>query len=123
MPSDASATASSVSPTLANTWRVAFAIWWKFCLIQLVIGGLAGFLGYAIPYGQLRFWLMTVISNTLSPAVNDYLFARQEAVQLAIDLAVALIGAIFLLLIMNVLVARTVGRRFGAFRLVLQRVQ
>jgi hypothetical protein len=70
---------------------------------------LAGFLGYLIPWGQLRFWLAIQIANVFGDA--------------PISVSVATRDAGWHRCHVNSLLARHVGRTFGGFRLVLQRVR
>jgi hypothetical protein len=112
-----------VSPPLANTRRVTFAIWWNLCAVTGVCGFIAGFLAYTLPRGQLEFWLLASVAKVLGPVVAEYLHTVPGALQAAIDIAIDFIGVAFLFLAMNWLLAWHVGRRIGKYRLVLQRVQ
>jgi hypothetical protein len=73
-----------VQPTLGNTRRIAFAIWWKLCAALWIGPFLAGFLGYLIPWGQLRFWLAIQIANVFGDAIGQYLFRSPHAMQVGI---------------------------------------
>ena len=73
-----------VQPTLGNTRRIAFAIWWKLCAVLWIGPFLAGFLGYLIPWGQLRFWLAIQIANVFGDAIGQYLFRSPHAMQVGI---------------------------------------
>jgi len=111
-----------VRPTLRNTFRVTLAIWWKLFAIYAVIGFALGFLGYVIPYGQLRFWLANAIVNLLGPSAEGILSALPfSVIAAAADCLVVILGALLLLCILSWLVAHHIGRRFGSYRLVLRR--
>ena len=112
-----------VQPTLGNTRRITFAISWKLFTLLWVGPFLMGSLGYTIPWGQLQFWLATLISNILGPAYGEYLFQSPRAMQLALVIAFNGFELLLVFALLNWLLARHVGRTFGGFRLVLQRVQ
>ena len=111
-----------VQPTLGNTRRIAFAIWWKLSALLWTGPLLLGFLGYSIPWRQLQFWLATEITNVFGDAIGEYLFRWPPAMQFGFAVAFNLfiLAAFFVLL--NWLLSRHVGRTFGGFRLRLQRV-
>jgi quinol-cytochrome oxidoreductase complex cytochrome b subunit len=112
-----------VQPTLGNTRRIAFAIWWKLCAVLWIGPFLAGFLGYLIPWGQLRFWLAIQIANVFGDAIGQYLFRSPHAMQVGVVVRFNIFTLAIVFVLLNALLARHVGRTFGGFRLVLQRVQ
>jgi hypothetical protein len=112
-----------VQPTLGNTRRITFAIWWKLCAVFWISPFLAGFLGYSIPWQQLQFWLATQIANVFGDAIGEYLFRSPHAMQVGFVVTFNIFALAVVFVLLNWLLARHVGRTFGGFRLVLQRVQ
>jgi hypothetical protein len=109
-------------PTLGNTRRISLAISWKLCAVLWIGPFLMGLLGYMIPVGQLQFWLATLISNVFGEAVGEYLFRSPRAMQMAFVVMFNIFELALVFVLLNWLLARHVGRTFGGFRLVLQRV-
>jgi hypothetical protein len=112
-----------VQPTLGNTRRITLAITWKLCALLWIGPFLMGFLGYMIPLGQLQFWLATLISNVFGFAIGEYLFGSPRAMQIAFVMTFNVFELVLVFALLNWLLARHIGRTFGSFRLVLQRVQ
>jgi quinol-cytochrome oxidoreductase complex cytochrome b subunit len=111
-----------VQPTLGNTRRISFAISWKLFALLWIGPFLMGFLGYVIPWGQLRFWLIVQITNVFGDAIGEYLFRSPGAMQAAFVVAFNILYFAFAFILLNWLLARHVGRTFGGFRLLLQRM-
>ena len=112
-----------VQPTLGNTRRITLAISWKLCALLWIGPFLMGFAGYVIPFDQLQFWLTVLISNVFGPAVGEYLFRWPGAMQVASVITFNVFELVLVLVLLNWLLARHIGRTFGSFRLVLLRVQ
>lgn len=112
-----------VQPTLGNTRRITLAISWKLCALLWIGSFLMGLAGYIIPFGQLQFWLVVQISNVFGSAIGEYLFRWPRAMQLAFVITFNIFELVLVFGLLNWLLARHVGRTFGGFRLVLQRVQ
>ena len=112
-----------VQPTLGNTRRITLAISWKLFALLWLGPFLMGFAGYIIPFGQLQFWLLVLISNVLGSTIGEYLFRSPRAMQLAVAITFNVFGLVLVFFLLNWLLARHIGRTFGGFRLVLQRVQ
>jgi quinol-cytochrome oxidoreductase complex cytochrome b subunit len=112
-----------VQPTLGNTRRITLAISWKLFALLWIGPFLMGFAGYIIPYGQLRFWLIGQIANVFGSAIGEYLFRWPRAMQVAFVITFNVFELVLVFVLLNWLLTRHVGRTFGGFRLVLQRVQ
>ena len=111
-----------VQPTLGNTRRISFAIAWKLFALLWIGPFLLGFADYIIPFGQLQFWLLTLISDVFGSAVAEYLFRSPRAMELALVTMFNVFELLLVVVLLNWLLARHIGRTFGGFRLVLQRV-
>jgi hypothetical protein len=112
-----------VQPTLGNTRRITLAISWKLCALLWIGPFLMGFLATMIPSGQLQFWLATLISNLFGVGIGEYLFRSPHAMQAVFVVTFNIFELVVVFVLLNWLLARHVGRTFGGFRLVLQRVQ
>jgi uncharacterized membrane protein YccF (DUF307 family) len=112
---------NTVLPTMANTRGIAFAIWWKVCLVWIAAGGVLGFVATVLPYGQMRFWLSAFLVRPFGnrPAA----MWLQDHAELAIDAVAAVLSAALIFLFINWIVASHAGRRFEGYRLMLQRVE
>lgn len=81
-----------------------------------------GLLGYVMPWAQLRFWLIVQIANVFGDPIGEYLFRSLGVMQDAFVVAFNILSFAFVFILLNWLLARHVGRTFGGFRLLLQRV-
>jgi hypothetical protein len=118
-----------IAGTRRATRRVALAMWWKLSLLwaafQLAIGFVTGLLGYVIPFGQLRFWLATLISTLIYGLFGEQVTERIDYVlagEVTLVVALLAIEAAFFFVLMHWLLSSHIGRTFGHFRLTLQRV-
>jgi hypothetical protein len=112
-----------VQPTLANTRRISLAISWKLCALLWVGPFLMGLLGYVIPWGQLQFWLTILITHVFGDAIGEYLFRSPRAIEAALTVTLNIFELVLVFILLNWLLVRHIGRTFGGFRLVLQRVR
>jgi quinol-cytochrome oxidoreductase complex cytochrome b subunit len=112
--------------TMTKTRRIAFAIWWKLCLIWLAGGAIAGFASYLLPVGQIRFWLATVVGTVFENTGGEdaaQAFFGTGAADLTFSVLASVASAIVLYVLVNWAIASHIGRNFGGFRLALERAE
>jgi hypothetical protein len=63
------------------------------------------------------------IANVFGDAIGQYLFRSLNAMQVGVVVTFNIFTLAIVFVLLNSLLARHVGRTFGGFRLVLQRVQ
>lgn len=107
---------------MANTRRIAFAIWWKICLAWIAVSAVAGFASRIVPAGQLRFWFAALAIGLFGEDMMSWLGSTQN-LDLALGLLASLLAALLIFLVINWIVARDIGRNFGGYRLTLERVE
>ncbi|WP_342360596.1 hypothetical protein [Terrarubrum flagellatum] len=112
-----------VAPTMANTRRMSFAIFWKFWLAFEIAGFALGFISALLPWGQLQFWLIAMLARFLPSTAAEALFSSPRAIEVALGVLFHIAAALFGFLLLNALLARHVGRRFGRWRLVAARAE
>jgi hypothetical protein len=116
----------AVIPMMAKTRRIAFAIWWKLCLIWFAGGAIVGFASNVLPFGQIRFWLASVVATVVENSMGEdaaQAFFGTGAADLTFSVLASIAGAAVLFVLVNWAIASHIGRNFGGFRLALERAE
>lgn len=116
---------AEMAPMASSIRPISFAIWWKLTLIILIYcvvpGFIIGFLGYVLPFGQIQFWLVSVLVNVGGGEVAEFLLKHSDALWLALGILYNVMTFFLLFVALHWLLTKHAGRVFGGSRLVLQR--
>lgn len=110
-----------VQATMANTRRIAFAIWWKVYLAS--VSAVAGFISYVVPSGQTRFWFAALVVGLFGEGMTTSWLGSVDRLDLTLALLTSLLTAILIFLVINWIVTSHIGRNFGSFRLTLEQAE